>query len=486
MKPANRPLFSLSILGLGQAATQLLNFAALVVVARVLGREDFGLIQIGVTISAYALLAADAGLLSLGVRDVARLDDADRLRAYVQSQLGLLLVLALAVLGLGLILLPLTPFQAQDPWLFVLYLAFVLPQAGLLEWVTAGRQRLGWTSVYWVGRSAIYALLIFLFLPRLAETTPHARIFVPAFYLVAFVGIDLVLLGPARGLLGGWPRPRLGPWPQWRHRLREAVPFGAALLGMRWVLTMDVFLLGWLSDAGTVGAYAAAVRLLQVLLLGSQVIGRVLLPRVARRWVEDPAGARVDLERALGLLLPVAVLVAVGGWALGPEVVTAIYTAEYADAGRYLRWLAAAHALLATALVLGDALIAVGRQEKWLPRVTTVGVVALGAQLYWIPRAGATAAAICMAAAGATLAVWTAFALPRLRARPFARAALAAGLASALLLLFLHSSAGWAGGLGTWLRVGGGGSLYLGITLALLWRSHLRPAPAGRSAALDR
>ena len=121
-------LHNLGVLTVAQVLAQLLNLAALVFLARTLGDRDFGLVQVGVAVSGYAMILAQGGLLSLGIREVARVEAPQLIRAYVCTQQGLLAVLAAAVLVGGAVVLPLFPFYREDPTLYLLYLAAVVPQ----------------------------------------------------------------------------------------------------------------------------------------------------------------------------------------------------------------------------------------------------------------------------------------------------------------------------------------------------------------------
>ena len=76
-----------------QVATMLLNLAALVYSRNVLGAYWFGALQFGVAFSAYALVIAEWGLATLGVREVSRLETVAAVRRYVSEHLGLMAAL---------------------------------------------------------------------------------------------------------------------------------------------------------------------------------------------------------------------------------------------------------------------------------------------------------------------------------------------------------------------------------------------------------
>ena len=157
-------LRDIGVLTVAQVGAQLLNVVALVVIARQVGDHWFGVLQLGVAVSMYALIAAEWGLFSLGVRAVSRLSGAAAVRDYVRGHAGLMHLLAFAVLAAGLLLTPLLPFFASDPVVFVLYLASVLPQAGMLAWVGIGLERMTWVGATKTARALFYALFVLLLL----------------------------------------------------------------------------------------------------------------------------------------------------------------------------------------------------------------------------------------------------------------------------------------------------------------------------------
>ncbi|MDO9693645.1 MAG: hypothetical protein Q7W56_02875, partial [Candidatus Latescibacteria bacterium] len=185
----------LSVLAAGQGAAQLLNLAALVVVARALGGHWFGVLQVAAATSAYVLLAAEAGLFTLGVRDLARLDPLDHAgaRDLVARRVGGLLLLALAAGLLGAALLPWFGAPRLDPRLLWLYLAGVLPQALMADWVVLGLGRPAWAAAARTARSLVAALLVLLIFGGVGEGAGDgARLWAPLTYLAGFFAGNLV------------------------------------------------------------------------------------------------------------------------------------------------------------------------------------------------------------------------------------------------------------------------------------------------------
>lgn len=393
-------LHNLGWLTAGQIASQLLNVWVLILLAQHLGPYHFGIVQLGVAFLAYALITAEWGLMSLGVRDVARLEDPGAIHRYCREHTGLMGVLALAVLGLGLALLPHLSFVAADPWVFRIYLAVVLPQVFTHTWIAAGRESLSWVGISRVTVSGVYALLVFGLLASGADRTgwPTYRL-VPAAYLVAFTAGNLPLIIPLRRWFGRLVLPALPSSAEAIRRLRQTAPIGAGIVVLRVLLNIDLVLLGLLATPAVAGQYAAASRLIFLLVGGVEMLWGALLPRLSRLATAAPTEYRRQFNLYLGLVLAVLLPVAVGGLLTGPALTAYLFRGEYPLAGPVLQVLAVSYALLGVAFYLGKALIAEDRQDRHFGPVVISAATALAANWGLIPRYGALGAAWGMLAA---------------------------------------------------------------------------------------
>lgn len=395
---------SLGALTAGQIVAQLLNIIALVFLARHLGSHWFGVVQVGVAFSAYALLAAEWGLMPLGIREVARLDRADDVRRYAEYHQGLLALQALAVGALGLLLLPRLPFYANDPALFVLYLAMILPQIFMQDWLALGLERATWVSVARVVRSFVYTgLVLFALRPLAAISDWPAHRVVPALLIIAFVAGNAAVAAPVARWLAGPVWPRFAAVREWRRRWRQAAPIGASALTLRVLLNIDILVLGVLAAPAVAGGYAAAAKIVFVLVIAMEVLWKALLPRLSRLAGESERDFRRGFNVALAFVLAGLVPAAVGGFILGPDLMRLLYGERFPDAGRVCQLLAIAYVLLCVGWYFGNALLARDRQGVFFPPLLVSALVALLGCIWLVPRHGAVGAACGMLAGHALL-----------------------------------------------------------------------------------
>lgn len=412
-------LQNIGILTLGQALGQVLSVVALVFLADHLGAHWFGVVQIGVTFMAYALIVGEWGMMSVGIREVARLDDIGSVRTYVREHMGLMAVQAALLVGLGLLILPRLPFYGEDPVVFVLYLLSVVPQVFLLHWVAVGLEHMTWVGAAKTSRPLIHAVLVLALLVPMERWTGFApQRIVPAFYLVALFGGGLVIAIPLVKWFGSYPVPRIPALAEARRRWAEATPIATSIIVLRVLMSIDIMMLGLLATPETAGNYAAAARVIALLMVAIEVLWSALLPRFSRLAKFDRPGFERALNLYFGCILAGLIPVAVGGALVAPDLMHLLYGEQFAEAGAVFRVLSISTALLAAGTFLGNTLISEDRQAVYVPAVVVGAGVAVVSTALLVPRLGGLGASYGMAASQTILFVWMlVVAGPRLHAR---------------------------------------------------------------------
>lgn len=419
---------NLGVLTAAQVVTMLLNLAALVYARNLLGAYWFGALQFGVAFSAYALVIAEWGLATLGVREVSRLETAGAVRRYAGEHLALMACLGIVTVVVGAAILPLFSITRADPLIFLLYLATTIPMFLSFDWVGIGLERLPWVSVAKTLRSLVYAAAVLLLLRRWDGLGgwPAAR-WVPAFFLAGFLVAAALMGWRVRVWLGGWVWPR---WPgraEAARRLGATAAIGAGALTMRVLLNVDILLLGFLATPEVVGDYAAAAKVVVVLLVAVEVVWNALLPRLSRAWAQDQALFRRRYNRYLGLVVLGFVPIAVAGLTLGAAFMDLLYGGRAPAAGAICRVLSLSYAALAVGQFFGNGLIASDRQRASLPPVVAGAVVAVVGVWALARLQGAFGASLGMLASHLTLLALSGWAARDLLLPALRRPLLAAG-----------------------------------------------------------
>lgn len=197
--------------------------------------------------------------------------------------------------------------------------------------------------------------------------------------------------------LGYTPRPGLRDRGL-RPFLAMALVQGLAVLAQTAYFHVDVLIVRALRGEAELGAYAAAFRPVNILLMLPSLLLTPVLPVLARRVGEGPDAFARDVRGATVLFGGIGAAAAALGAVLAPDLLTVLYGDTYAagdlSAVDALRWMCAALfvVFLGAPVVVG--LLAAGR-ERDLLRVSLWGLaVNVVANAILVPRFGFTAAAL--------------------------------------------------------------------------------------------
>jgi len=417
------------------AGRLLLGVAITAVLGRSLGPQDFGFFTLVSTIYLVVPTFLDLGSGMLAVREITR--EPSQERPLLEGLMGWRLVsgvaLAVAVLAMALA-------EAEPGRRLVLLGAatsLLLMAPGALAPVFTLRQALEGPSLLTL-LGQVLILVGALVLHRLGAAGSSFA-WLPV--LREALGASAILVLAAR-LLGYWPRPGLRGRGL-RRLLAPAAVLGAAVAAHDLYFYVDVFLVRLLRGEAELGAYSAALRLLNPLLGLPFVLTVPLLPvfsaaaLAGRQRLADLVGGAAALLGGLGALAAAA------GLGLAADLLRALYAGRYLEGGHgavgAFRWLCVA--LLATALAAPfvSALLASG-SERALLAISALGLaVNVAGNLLFVPRYGFTAAAATTALTEAIVCVAASEALRRSGVRVGLAAALPAPLALAAGILALTS-----------------------------------------------
>jgi O-antigen/teichoic acid export membrane protein len=399
-------------LAISETIASAIGLVAVLVTARRLGPESFGLVTLGLTIATWVAIVADSGTEILSVRNVAQ--EPGRFAALAERILGLRLTLAFVTGGvLAAVVFATVSHEHRE---VLAAFALLLPALALNpRWMVLGVRGARAIAIgNVVGRAVVLALTLLLVF------SADDAVRVPFVQTAGFLVYALVVLGslvPAFGVL----RPRVD-LSAWRETLREGLPLMVNSLARTSMNFVDVLAVGLLLGTSAAGVYGAAARpalfltmttwLFSVAFLSSySATGGLAAARLFRR------SARLGL--AVGLVGAVTISVAAGA------LVPLLFGRRYADAGPVLAVLAWRLPLLALAALYSATLVTHGRQVALMHNnlvAAAVGVLGLAAL---VPPFGIDGAAVAMVAATLVVTVLT--------YRTAVRADLAPDLASTLL-----------------------------------------------------
>jgi len=380
---------------LGSAAGQLL-LALLITIylARVLSPAAFGFFSLLGTIFILARKFLDLGFGNVAARDVAR--DARRERPILEGLMAYRRVAGVA-LAVGMAIFAFVQKDAAERTVLLAVGAVLLfTEPAALDPVFQVRQAQGGPALLNLagGLLVLGGSVVFKRLGLAGAVFGWLLVLREAVYLLFTKILAERLLGyhPRPGFRGRALRAFVGP----------ALIFGLASLVYTIYFHCDVFFVYALRGKDELGAYAAAFRPVNPLLLLPWVLMMPLIPVLSALAPKDMAGFVRQVRGACALALGLGTSGAVAGIALAPDLVELLYHGRYLyqplSCVNAFRWLALALGEVCVTTVLTASLLAIGKEKLLLAIGTAALIVNATMNLILLQSYNFTAAGFATAA----------------------------------------------------------------------------------------
>jgi O-antigen/teichoic acid export membrane protein len=370
-------------------ARVVLGVALTAVLGRALAPDAFGFFALVATIYLVAQSLLDLGSGMLAIREIAR--DPSRERPLVEGLMGWrqAVGVALAAVVFGFSLWESDPGRRAVLWGTAGSLLVMAPAAALPAFQARQAQG-GPALVGMLGQAVVLAGAVafhafgasgpeYAWLLVLREVLTQAVI-----WLLAVWGLGY---RPRPGLRGRGLRQLLGP----------ALVFGGAVLAHDLCLYANVFLVRALGGEIQLGAYAAALRPLNPLLVLPPILMLPLLPVFSASALRSRDEYAAHVGGAASLLGGLGALGAAAGIGLAPDLVQLLYGGRYLagelQAVTAFRWLCVALAAVFAAAPFTVALLADGRERVLLALASLGLATSVTGNVLFVPIRGFTAAA---------------------------------------------------------------------------------------------
>lgn len=378
---------------LGEAVARGFTFAASLYLARQLGVENFGLVELTLAVVVYVQLVVEGGLDTVATRAVAR-RPVDRLR-FADNLAGMRLALvgaAVLIVGTLTYVWPMLPLTR---YLIIGFSLAAVPAAFNLGWSFQAQARMRIVAIAGALTQATYLALLLWLVHGAADVGR-----VPLAFGAA------ALVGP--GVLAWRHRRRFGPVrPRanrafWSATTVEAMPILGARLLRAVSFNFDVLLIGAISSTTAVAYYAAAYRFVLIPVLGFAAFFSALFPVL----VTAGEAQRTRLVRLVLIAVVVTSIAAAAGLTLiATPLLTLAMGAPFAPAAGALRWLAWSIPFIAVAGVFRQVLLVRHLQRVDLAAVAVGAVLNVLLNLLLVPHFGVTGAAVATIAGEAAVLV---------------------------------------------------------------------------------
>jgi O-antigen/teichoic acid export membrane protein len=372
--------------GSGEFVARIFSVTVVISLGHLYGVVILGVYGLATTVNQYLMPVIDFGLKHVGARLMARFPhSAAEIMRRVQSRRLLMASAAIPFVLLYAVLARL-PFELKL-FLFA-FSAIGALYAFSLDWAAWGREQL------LLAGSAKAIIPAFLLLALLVATAYG--------HLLSWLVIGNLLGFIVQGCFFAWWWRRhlasLGNQDQGVAEIAEALQWRrTSIMGVAWIanlafVTIDMLMLGVLSNPEQVGLYSAAYRILNQILLAYYMITGALYPQLAR---QDAAQRRRMLRPTIFIaLIAVGSILALLLIAFRAPILSIVFGPPFAVAAPLLLLLACAIPLDFLTSYLSNAYLAWSMERN----VLVCAIIAAGSNVILnaatIPRYGATAAAV--------------------------------------------------------------------------------------------
>jgi O-antigen/teichoic acid export membrane protein len=380
-----RILKNFSALTLGQMGSKALNFLAIAYLARVLGKEGFGIISFAQAILAYLMVFSTLGLNLFGTREIAA-NTKIKKDLFIGNLLALRVGLALICLvGLGIFILAINKTTLEKEVMFA-YGLYLFPFVFYLGWLFCGIERMEYIAV-----AGILSRLTFLACVLVLIKDHGNVIFVPYLWLTSAVVESLFLILSYRK----FGKIKLNVHlPEWKLFIKGSVWIGISVFLLQIYSNFDMVMLGFMKTNQDVGLYSAAYKLILLLIAIGSFYNNSIFPVISRYAKESKFKLKYFLRKNINLIW-------VGGIALwiilflsARQIINLAYGESYQGSIVAFQILSLTIVIGIIRLICNSVLVALGKIRESLWGVGIGCGINVTLNFLLIPRYGIVGAAV--------------------------------------------------------------------------------------------
>lgn len=386
MKKSPESVFKNFGMGLaGKLLSQVISFALVVYLARVLGPEAYGGISIALAIISYFNLVATIGLPTVGTREIAKeqTNKAETISCIFSLRI------CLAVAAYVLLFTYACFFISDDLFpLLLLYGLTILSSSCLLDWAFIGLENLRVLALANVLGNSCTGILVFFFVKEVNDV-----FYVP---LALFAGAVLACVLLLYFLYKRYLLRLRFTLAQGRVLLRVAMPFAITGVLSQIYENFDMLFLGITADYLEVGYYSIAYKIVSVL---SGIIGiysQAVLPVMIRLRSESDFLTGDVLQTNIRAILFFMLPVVTGGTILSSAIIETFFGAMYGGATVAFIFLLYYVLFMALSITVANWLIAVNKDRQYMKTLLWGAILNVAMNLLLTPLWQAAGAAMAM------------------------------------------------------------------------------------------
>lgn len=352
----------------GEIIGRLLRIVLVLYAARVLGAANWGVFSYALSMAAMFTVLADIGLGAVMTREIVK--DPDNKNQYLSNSLIIKIVFILLVSMIIILVAPLFTNLVLSTGLLVFVALLVM--ADNLRLYTASLNRALEKMHLEAVTNIVTQFLIMALGLWVLMNKPTAENLAVTYVIGSFIGLIFsiwTVRHHIKDFFGKLNKALV------KKLLQASWPI--ALLGLLGsvMLNTDIIMLGWMRSAEDIGYYSSAQKIIFTLYVLPALIGSAAFPSLARMANKNKEEFGSLLEKSIKISLLIAAPIAIGGFIIGPELVTTFFGKEYMAAASVFRILLLSLVINYPTTILGNALFAYN-QEKEFMKYSGIGAIA--------------------------------------------------------------------------------------------------------------
>lgn len=376
----NKVAKNLLSVGFSNIASQFIAFLMIAYIARVIGKEGFGVINLAQAMITYFSIFTMFGLQTYGLREISKAKDNNS--RIVSEILIIRIVLFVISYGLLLFIALLVHKDYSFKLLLVLYGVTLLPTALNTDWYFSGIQEMQHNAVYNIVRNLIPFGAVVLYVKE-----PGQIAYIPVFTLLGIV-IATVYQYVILKRSGVKLSFRFSGTP-FRRLLKSGFPFFLSGILAMVNTNIDRVVIGFSRTDSELGVYSAAYNIILFLTNVVAIIFIPVFPLLIKYYNSSLKGELLALANKIAKFIALFIIpVAVGGIILAQPIMVLLFGRDFAEAAGPFRILLVFSILLFIREIFGYQLNAWNREKDYLKVVTVSSLVNLVLNVTLTPRYG--------------------------------------------------------------------------------------------------
>ena len=302
---------------------RLLGLLAVTYLARVLGKSNFGIINIGLAVLSYAMIIGNGGLTLLGTRKVAgNVNNIEKLSGDILLTRITFAALIFIISAAAVYYLVHSEEVAHTT---IAYLFFLFPNAILLEWFFQGKQKMEMIAIGRIIGSLTYLIFVVLFVVHAHDTVLTGVGWVVGGLINALFLIVIFLITKNK-INFNYTNFNL------LTLFKESYSLGIASIIAQFVILFPIIYLGYISSNSDAGIYSAAYKIIIIFLIVDRVFSALFFPKITQYYAANPENLKMMFNKILKIVSVFGLCVSLLAFVGGEIIVRLIFGNQYLEA----------------------------------------------------------------------------------------------------------------------------------------------------------